>query len=71
MHLQGIQVAATALAVNHLLFVDDSLLFLKASEEGAQEINNLLLKYCNASGQCVNLDKSSVLFSKGCPEGKC
>jgi hypothetical protein len=43
--------------------------FLKASEEGPQEINNLLLKY-NASGQCVNLDKSSVFFSKGCHEGK-
>jgi hypothetical protein len=63
-------VAATAPAVNHHLFADDSLLFLKASEEGAQEINNLLLKYCNASRQRVNLDKSSVFFSKGCPEGK-
>jgi hypothetical protein len=61
-------VAPTAPAVNHLLFVDDSLLFIKASEEGAQEAKALLDKYCEASGQWVNLDKSSVFSSKGCPE---
>jgi hypothetical protein len=61
-------VAPTAPAVNHLLFADDSLLFVKASEEGAQEAKILLDKYYEASGQRVNLDKSSVFFSKGCPE---
>jgi hypothetical protein len=66
--LQGIKVATTAPAVNHLLFADDSLLFVKACEEGAREVSDLLEKYCNASGQRVNLDKSSVFFSKGCPE---
>jgi hypothetical protein len=61
-------VATTAPAVNHPLFADDSLLFVKACEEGAREVSDLLDKYCNASGQRVNLDKSSVFFSKGCPE---
>jgi hypothetical protein len=59
-HLQGIMVAPTAPAVNHLLFADDSLLFVKASDEGAQAVNTLLEKYCSASGQRVNLDKSSI-----------
>jgi hypothetical protein len=67
-HLHGIKVAPTAPAVNHLLFADDSLLFVKATVEGATEVNDLLEKYCNASGQRINLDKSSVYFSKGCPE---
>jgi hypothetical protein len=59
-HLCGIQVASTTPTLNHLLFSDDSLLFVKASDEGAMEVNEILEKYCNASGQCINLDKSSV-----------
>ena len=46
-HLKGLQVAPTAPAVNHLLFADDSLLFVKANVEGATEVNALLDKYCN------------------------
>ncbi|XP_071683256.1 uncharacterized protein [Lolium perenne] len=63
-------VAPTSPAVNHLLFADDSLLFVKASDEGAQAVNTLLEKYCSASGQCVNLDKSSIFSSKGCTEAR-
>jgi hypothetical protein len=64
-------VAATALAVNHLLFADDSMLFLKASEEGPQEINNLLLKY-NVSGQRVNIDVYERFYScRQCWASKC
>jgi hypothetical protein len=66
--LNGIKVAPTAPAVNHLLFADDSLLFFKASSEGASEIKKVLTKYCDASGQRINMDKSSIFFSKGCPE---
>ncbi|XP_051211644.2 uncharacterized protein [Lolium perenne] len=67
--LQGVKVAASAPAVNHLLFADDSLLFFHANNEGALEMKELLNKYCNASGQRINVDKSSVYFSKGCPGG--
>jgi hypothetical protein len=65
--LQGLKVASTAPAVNHLLFADDSLLFVKASVEGAREVAEVLDAYCQASGQRINLDKSSVFLSKGCP----
>jgi hypothetical protein len=67
--LKGLQVATSAPLINHLLFVDDSLLFFQASVEGAVEINSVLEAYCNASGQRVNMDKSSIFCSKGCPEG--
>jgi hypothetical protein len=60
-------VASSSPAINHLLFADDSLLFLRATREGAIESIGVLGKYCNASGQRINMDKSSVFFSKGCP----
>lgn len=66
-NLSGIVVAPTALSVNHLLFADDSLLFAKASAEGAASIKEVIDIYYQASGQRVNLSKSSIHFSKGCP----
>ena len=65
--LGGIRVAPSAPPVSHLLFADDSLLFVKASSVGANELSALMENYCNASGQRINLAKSSVFFSKGCP----
>src|SRR4051812_22204775 len=47
--LNGIKVAATGSAVNHLLFADDILLLFKASVEGANAVSNLLNTYCSAS----------------------
>jgi hypothetical protein len=66
--LSGIKVAPSAPMVSHLLFADDSLLFFKANRVSAQEVNDVLQIYCNASGQQVNLEKSSIHFAKGCQE---
>ena len=64
--LKGIKVAPSAPMVGHLLFADDSLLLFKANRENAMEIKDVLQLYCRASGQQVNLDKSSIHFAKGC-----
>ena len=61
----GVQVAPTAPVVNHLLLANDILMLYKASTEGAVVVSNLLDTYCNASGQKVNNEKSSIFFSKG------
>lgn len=60
--------ASLAPPINHLLFADESLLFFKANSVGATEVNQLLDIYCNATGQRINLDKSSIFFSKGVPK---
>ena len=60
--------ATSAPAINHLLFADDSLLLFKSSNEGVVAVSNLLDVYCKASGQKINHDKSSIFFSKGCPQ---
>ena len=64
-HLSGVLVAPLAPPVNHLLFADDSLLFFKANDEGAQEVSNLLKSYCEASGQKINKSKSSIFSARG------
>jgi hypothetical protein len=64
--LSGIQVASSAPTISHLLFADDSLLFFRANRESAEEIKEVLRLYCQASGQQINMDKSSIHFAKGC-----
>ena len=65
----GLKVAPTTPEVIHLLFADDSFLFLKANGEAAEEVNQILDMYSRASGQRINLSKSSIYFSKSCPNG--
>jgi hypothetical protein len=52
--------------VSHLLFVDDSLLLFRASRENAEEVRDALHLYCRASGQRINMEKSSIHFAKVC-----
>lgn len=63
--VRGVVVAPSAPHVNHLLFADDSLLLFKANVSGANQIKDSVQDYCNASGQRVNLQKSSIYFVKG------
>ena len=45
------------------MFADDFLLFCRATIGEAEVINEILRTYANASGQCINMEKSSVFFS--------
>ncbi|XP_061999168.1 uncharacterized protein LOC133716477 [Rosa rugosa] len=62
--LPGIEVCDGAPAVNHLLFADDSMLYANASLDDCYQIQDVIETYGRASGQLVNFDKSSVVFSK-------
>jgi hypothetical protein len=66
--LNGVKVATTAPSVNHIMFPDDSLMFFEASTRQALEVKSILTKYCNALGKQINMNKSSIFFSKGCPK---
>jgi hypothetical protein len=63
--LTGLKVAPSAPAVNHLLFADYSLLFFQATRKSAVDVKDVFTKYCNVSGQRINMKKSSIFFSKG------
>ena len=51
-------------SVSHLLFADDSLLFVNTTIEEATNLRDLLNLYGSASAQKINFDKSEVTFSK-------
>ncbi|XP_074301324.1 uncharacterized protein LOC141632703 [Silene latifolia] len=67
--LHGIRIAPNASTISHLLFADDSIFFLKASEEEAGRVCTILRRYEEASGQSVNLEKTMVSFSRSVKEG--
>lgn len=66
--MQGLSICAGAPSITHLLFADDSLLLMKVNQENATHLQNVLQLYECCSGQTINKDKSSVLFSKNCGE---
>jgi len=41
--------------------------FLNGTIIEAQNLANMLHQYCFASGQAINLNKSSIYFGKNCP----
>ena len=45
------------------MFVDDSILFCRATLREVEVINEVLRTYANASGQYINMEKCSVFFS--------
>ena len=61
--ITGISITKGCPKVTHLLFVDDSILFCKASLEECHMLRSILMEYEEASGQKVNTDKSSIFFS--------
>ncbi|XP_027098791.1 uncharacterized protein [Coffea arabica] len=69
--ISGMRLCRQGPSLTHLFFADDSLIFCKANKQQAIELMRVLQVYATASGQLINLDKSSILFSKNmCPHKK-
>ena len=50
--------------MSHLLFADDGIFFYKAEPREFDEVMKVVNVYGKASGQCINFEKSSLLFGK-------
>lgn len=64
LQILGIKVCRGAPLIHHLLFVDDSVIFCKAVVEINRKIQKLLLEYEKALRQCINIDKTAMVFSR-------
>jgi len=69
-NLTGLAIAKNDVPITHLLFVDDSLMFCRADEKDAEELNSILVSYQKAFGQKINLEKSELMFSKNVGKNK-
>ncbi|KAL5560150.1 hypothetical protein UlMin_036361 [Ulmus minor] len=65
--LHGLNFGRGTLTISHLLFADNSFIFMDANKEDAKVLCDVLKLYGDASGQLVNFDKSEVCFGKYVP----
>ncbi|XP_027150159.1 uncharacterized protein LOC113750373 [Coffea eugenioides] len=66
----GLKISRNGPRLTHLFFADDSLIFCKADTKHAEELRRILEAYERSSGQVINLEKSSVFFSKNMEHSK-
>ncbi|XP_043705322.1 uncharacterized protein LOC122655168 [Telopea speciosissima] len=62
-NLHGIRVRHRGDPITHLLFADDCLLFARVNLQEINCLKDCLDLYCKATGQSVNLQKSSFTYS--------
>lgn len=64
---QGIRLHNQAPYISHLFFADDAMFFFKASSDSCRAVSTIINRFCDTSGQIVNLHKSFVKFSPNIP----
>ncbi|KAF5445202.1 hypothetical protein F2P56_034269 [Juglans regia] len=61
--IRGVAVARGGVKLSHLLFADDCIIFGRACWEEWVKIRGILQIYERASGQCLNKQKTTIMFS--------
>lgn len=62
--ITGIRISRNGPKLSHLFFVDVSLIFCRVDAQEIEEMRRILAVYESASEQQINVEKSSILFSK-------
>ncbi|CAL1361203.1 unnamed protein product [Linum trigynum] len=66
--IHGLKLKPSCPRLSHCLFADDTVNFGEASLEEATKIMSIINGYSYITGQEVNLEKSSIFFSKNTPD---
>ena len=66
--MKGVSICRGAPVISYLLFADDTMLLFEASSPQATIVKGLLNTYARATGQLINPEKCSILFSDNCVE---
>ena len=61
--MEGFKISRSGPRLSHLFFIDDSLIFCKATLEECDELQRLLEVYKKDYGQQLNHVKTSLFFS--------
>ncbi|CAM8982176.1 unnamed protein product [Rhodiola kirilowii] len=62
--ITGVRICQGAPIISHLFFADDSVFFLKATEQSARGLRAILREYEGISGQRINSAKSEIVYSR-------
>ncbi|KAL4295395.1 hypothetical protein GQ457_12G013690 [Hibiscus cannabinus] len=65
--IMGIRASQKGPRVNHLLYADDSVVFIRNSEREASRLKEVLRLFADSSGQRINFGKSTVFYSPSTP----
>ena len=63
---RGIKISRRGPSINHLLFVEDYLVFFKTNVHSCRKIKKLMKDFSNLSGLKINFTKSELYTSSNC-----
>jgi hypothetical protein len=67
-NIRELHICRRAPGISHLLFTNETLLFLEASGEEATKIKQVLREYEQGIGQLINPAKCYMMFGSACSE---
>jgi predicted metal-binding protein len=69
-NLKELHVCRRAPRISHLLFTDDTLIFMEANENHVETVKNIINVYEKGTCQVVNPAKCSMVFGALCPDSQ-
>lgn len=66
--IRGVAISRQAPLISHLFFVDDCIIFCRATREECRQVTSMLEVYEKELGQKLNKEKTSLIFSKNTNE---